>query len=136
MLRRLPRNRLTRAIGPLMAGPAHPVARRLRAGDEVGGSAVLETPGHCAGHVSYWRAADRVLVLANFSPPTGLRGLCEPPPLFSPDPAEDRRSARRVAAPGPAPVCFGHGPPLDDAARFAEFVGRLAVDDRPGREPS
>src|SRR4051794_19539842 len=72
MLQRLPRSWLTRAIGPLMIGPGHPVARRLREGDEVGGFTVLETPGHCAGHVSYWRAADRVLVLgdvlANFRP--------------------------------------------------------------------
>jgi hydroxyacylglutathione hydrolase len=132
MLRRLPRNWLTRAICPLMAGPAHAVARRLREGDEVGGFTVLETPGHCAGHVSYWRAADRVLllgdVLANFSLPAGLGGLREPPRLFTPDPAENRRSARRVAALEPALVCFGHGPPLGDTRRFVEFVGRLAVD--------
>ena len=46
------------------AGPAHPVARKLREGDEVGGFAVLETPGHCAGHVAYWRASDRTLIWA------------------------------------------------------------------------
>src|SRR4051812_26980806 len=128
MLRRLPRNWLTRAIGPLWTGPAHPVARRLREGDEVGGFTVLETPGHCAGHVSYWRAADRVLVLgdvlANFAP----MGLSEPPALFSPDPAENRRSARRVAALQPAIVCFGHGRPLADTRRFVEFIGKLAGD--------
>ena len=56
MLQRLPRNWLTRMIGPLWAGPPHPVARRLRDGDEVGGFTVIETPGHCAGHVSYWRS--------------------------------------------------------------------------------
>jgi hydroxyacylglutathione hydrolase len=132
MLDRLPRSWPTRVIGPLLAGPPHPVGRRLREGDEVGGFAVLETPGHTAGHVAYWRASDRVLVLgdvlANFSPPTGLRGLCEPPTLFSTDPAENRRSARRVAALEPALVCFGHGPPLADTRRFVEFVGRLAVD--------
>ncbi len=132
MLRRLPSHWSTRSFGPLLAGPAHPVARRLREGDEVGGFAVLETPGHCAGHVSYWRAADRVLVLgdllANFSPPLGFFGLREPPPFFSPDPAENRRSARRVAALEPALVCFGHGPPLRDTPRFLEFVRRLAVD--------
>lgn len=132
MLQRLPRNWLTRMIGPLWAGPPHPVARRLRDGDEVGGFTIIETPGHCAGHVSYWRAADRVLVLgdvlANFSPPVGLGGLCEPPLLFSTDPAENRRSARRVAALEPALVCFGHGPPLDNTSRFVEYIGRLAVD--------
>src|SRR5262245_12030512 len=62
MLRRLPRNVVTRAIGPLMAGPGQPVARRLREGDEVGGFVVLDTPGHSAGHISFWREADRVLV--------------------------------------------------------------------------
>jgi hydroxyacylglutathione hydrolase len=132
MLQRLPRNWLTRMIGPLWAGPPHPVARRLRDGDEVGGFTVIETPGHSAGHVSYWRAADRVLVLgdvlANFSPPAGLGGLCEPPLLFSTDPAENRRSARRVADLEPALVCFGHGPPLDNTSRFVEYIGRLAVD--------
>ena len=132
MIRRLPGNWLTQTIGPRLAGPPHPVARRLREGDEVGGFTVLETPGHCAGHVSFWRQADRVLilgdVLANFRFPIGLRGLCEPPLLFSPDPAENRRSARRVAALGPALVCFGHGPPLADTARFVDFVGRLAAD--------
>jgi hydroxyacylglutathione hydrolase len=132
MLRRLPKNWLTRSIGPLMAGPPHPVARRLREGDEVGGFLVLETPGHCAGHVSYWRASDRVLilgdVLAHFRPPIGLRGLREPPALFSPDPATNRHSARRVADLAPALVCFGHGPPLADPSRFVKFVRRLAND--------
>jgi hydroxyacylglutathione hydrolase len=132
MLQRLPRNWLTRMIGPLLAGPPHPIARRLRDGDEVGSFTVIETPGHSAGHVSYWRAADRVLVLgdvlANFSPPAGLGGLCEPPLLFSTDPAENRRSARRVADLEPALVCFGHGPPLDNTSRFVEYIGRLAVD--------
>ena len=132
MIERLPENWLTRVIGPLISGPPHPVSRQLCEGDEVGGFTVLETPGHCAGHVSYWRAADRVLilgdVLANFRPPIGLRGLCEPPKLFSPDPAQNRRSARRVAALEPALVCFGHGPPLSDTSRFVEFVRRLAED--------
>ena len=132
ILQRLPENWLTRTIGPLWTGPAHPVARRLREGDVVGGFTVLDTPGHSAGHVSYWRESDRVLVLgdvlANFSPPAGLRGLCEPPRRYSPDPAENRRSARRVAALEPELVCFGHGPPLADPRRFVAFVRHLAVE--------
>src|SRR5438270_928859 len=82
-------------------GAAHPVARRLREGDEVGGFRVLESPGHCAGHVSYWRERDRTLVLgdvlAHFVDVTGRPRLREPPPFFSPDPALNRRSARRLA---------------------------------------
>src|SRR5436190_888194 len=55
----------------------------------------------------------------------GLPGLHEPPWFFSADPAENRRSARKVAALEPALVCFGHGPPLRDAGRLATFVERL-----------
>jgi glyoxylase-like metal-dependent hydrolase (beta-lactamase superfamily II) len=132
MIERLPRNWLTRTIGPRMMGPAHPVARRLREGDLVGGFTVIETPGHCAGHVSFWRESDRTLVLgdvlAHARPPTGFRGLVEPPTLFSPDPAENRRSARKVAALNPALVVFGHGPPLRDGRRFVDFAGRLPAD--------
>ena len=102
IIRRLPGNWLTRTIGPRWAGPAHPVARRLREGDEVGGFTVLETPGHCAGHVSYWRAADRVLVLgdvlANFSPPGRA-----PRPLRAPAPASRPTRPRIAARPAGSP---------------------------------
>lgn len=132
VMQRFPSHVLTRLIGPLWTGPAHRVARRLKDGDEVGDFVVIETPGHCAGHVSFWREADRVLilgdVLANGRPPTGIGGLCEPPAIFSPDPAENRRSARKVAELRPDLICFGHGPPQRDGRRFVEFVARLAKD--------
>jgi glyoxylase-like metal-dependent hydrolase (beta-lactamase superfamily II) len=132
IIERLPNHWINRTIGASLAGPAHPVARRLREGDEVGGFVVIETPGHSAGHVSYWRASDRVLVLgdvlANMRLATGLPGLREPPRIFSPDPARNRESARRVAALEPAVVCFGHGPPLRDTRKFLEFVARLPED--------
>lgn len=53
---------INRLLDRVWAGPAHPVARVLREGDEVGGFTVLEVPGHSAGHVAYWRESDRVLV--------------------------------------------------------------------------
>lgn len=127
---RLPDHPLNRLISPLLAGSAHPVARRLREGDRVGGFTVIETPGHCAGHVSYWRAGDRVLVLgdvlANMWLPLMRPGLREPPTIFSPDPAGNRDSARKVAALEPSLVCFGHGPPLRDTRKFVTFVEGLA----------
>jgi glyoxylase-like metal-dependent hydrolase (beta-lactamase superfamily II) len=128
---RLPRNPINRAIGPLLTGPGHPVSRRLREGDEVGGFTVLETPGHSAGHLSFWRARDRVLVLgdvlANMRLLTGLPGLREPPRIFTPDPARNRESARKVSALGPDLICFGHGPPLRDGRAFRAFVERLPL---------
>jgi hydroxyacylglutathione hydrolase len=111
-------------------GPPHPVTRALREGDEVAGCTVLETPGHSRGHVSFWRERDRVLivgdVLFNINLLTGLPGLHEPPTAFSPDPARNRASARRLAALRPALACFGHGPPLRDPDKLAAFVARLS----------
>jgi hydroxyacylglutathione hydrolase len=110
-------------------GPPHPVARALHEGDEVAGFTVLETPGHSVGHVSFWRESDRVLivgdVLGNMHFITGMPGLHTPPDLFTPDPARNRDSARRLAALEPALACFGHGAPLRDPRKLSEFVARL-----------
>ena len=110
-------------------GPPHPVARVLKEGDEVAGFAVLETPGHSPGHVAFWRESDRVLVLGdvltNVNVLTGRRGLHEPLAAFTPDPARNRASARRLAALEPALVCFGHGPPLRNSGQLQEFVAGL-----------
>jgi hydroxyacylglutathione hydrolase len=126
---RLPEHWINRLLAHRMMGPAQPVSRALREGDEVGGFVVIETPGHSAGHVSYWRESDRTLILgdllASMEPLTGRPGLREPPWFFTPDPAENRRSLRKVAALRPELVCFGHGPPLRDPRRFAEFVASL-----------
>ena len=103
---RMPRHWLSAAVGPHWTGPPHPVARRLKEGDEVGGFRVLETPGHTAGHISFWREHDRVLVLgdvmANMDIWTGLPVLREPQRFFSLDPELNRRSAERLADLEPA----------------------------------
>src|SRR5271166_4035441 len=101
IMARLPRHWLTATVGPHRVGPPHPVSRRLREGDEVGGFRVLETPGHTAGHVSFWRVQDRVLVVgdvvAHMPIWTGIPKLREPERIFSLDPAMNRRSAVRLA---------------------------------------
>ena len=131
MVARVPYRRVNAPFFPLLAGPGHPVSRRLREGHEVAGFTVLETPGHTVGHVSYWRASDRTLIAGDVLARTpGLAGgfrLKEPPVMFTVDPALNRRSARRLAALEPALVCFGHGPPLRDTRRFVEFVEGLPV---------
>lgn len=114
-----------------LAGPAHPVARTLREGDEVGGFTVIETPGHTPGHLAFWRAGDRVLVLGDVlfhrNPLTFRRGLQEPFRQFTHDPQRNRRSAQKLAALKPNTICFGHGPPLRDGARFSRFVDDFAA---------
>jgi hydroxyacylglutathione hydrolase len=113
----------------MWTGPPHPVARALHEGDEVAGFTVLETPGHSVGHVSYWRESDRVLivgdVLGNMNFITGIPGLNTPPDLFTPDVARNHESARRLAALEPALACFGHGAPLRNPRKLADFVARL-----------
>ena len=111
------------------AGPGHPVARGLREGDAVADFAVLDTPGHSAGHIALWRERGRVLILGDVlfgcHPLTGLTGLHEPPGFFTPDPARNRESARTLASLEPELVLFGHGPPLRDARAFGRFVASL-----------
>lgn len=113
----------------LMAGPGHPVDRKLVEGDEVGGFRVLDVPGHSAGHVAFWRESDRALVLGDVLNSmhvfTGIRGLREPPTFFTPDPARNRESACRLGQLEPKLVCFGHGPPERDTKKFVAFCAGL-----------
>ena len=112
-----------------LAGPACPVSRALRNGDEVGGFQVMETPGHTPGHLAFWRSKDKVLVLGdvlfNRNPVTLRRGLQEPFSFATHNPEQNRASARELAALEPALVCFGHGAPLEDPGRFTDFVSGL-----------
>ena len=118
--------RISRA---LFAGPGHPVDRVLTEGDEVAGFQVLHVPGHTAGHVAFWRESDRALVLGDvlngMNVLIGIPGLHEPPGFFTPDPARNRESARRLAQLEPALVCFGHGGPVRDTRKFVDFVSSL-----------
>ena len=120
---------INRIVDRVWSGPRYPVARRLRAGDEVAGFAVLEVPGHSPGHVAYWRASDRVLilgdVLTNLDTATGIPGLEEPKAYLTADPTLNRASARRLSELEPELVCFGHGAPLRNPWKFQAFVRRL-----------
>jgi len=127
--RRQPDDALAQFFVRTMTGPGRRVDRRLREGDQVAGFVALDTPGHSAGHVAYWREADGVLivgdVLSNQDTLTGIRGLHEAKPLLTPDPERNRESARRLAALEPALALFGHGPPLRDAKKLVDFVRSL-----------
>lgn len=127
---RMPPHPMNSLIAMVFPGPPHPVARRLNEGDVVAGFEVLDVPGHSAGHVAYWREADRALicgdVFTNMDTITGIRGLHEPKTFFTPDPARNRESMRKLAALEPALVCFGHGPPLRDPAKLKAFTDKVA----------
>ncbi len=85
-----------------MTDPDGGVDRVLHEGDEVAGFAVLDTPGHAPGHVSYWRESDRTLICGDvmwgYNPFLLSGGVREPYPFVSPDAQRNRISARRLAA--------------------------------------
>jgi glyoxylase-like metal-dependent hydrolase (beta-lactamase superfamily II) len=110
------------AIGRLLAKakppPAHPVARRLREGDDVGhGFVVLDAPGHTLGHIALWRESDRTLIVGDVF--FNIRRPGPPPGFLTMDPARNRASMRRLAQLRPALTLFGHGAPLRDPDRLA-----------------
>jgi glyoxylase-like metal-dependent hydrolase (beta-lactamase superfamily II) len=129
VMSRQPDHWLNSLIGKAWPGPGHPVDRQLAEGDEVAGFTVLETPGHSAGHVCYWRESDRTLicgdVLNGMNLLTSVPGLHEPVGIFTPDPERNRQSAKRLGELEPALVCFGHGPPMRDTRKFVDFCRAL-----------
>ena len=127
---RQPSHPVAQLFARTMTGPGHPVDRPLREGEEVAGFRVLDTPGHSAGHVSYWRESDRVLILGdvlnNMDVLTGVPGLRLPKSFLTPDPERNRESARRLGDLEPKLVLFGHGAPLRDTRKFVDFCASLA----------
>lgn len=127
--RTIPRHWMNRLQHLVWTGPAYPVSKRLREGDDVAGFTVVDAPGHSPGQVAYWRESDRVLVLGDvlngMNLITSAPGLHEPPRLFTVDPAQNRASARKLAALHPEIVCFGHGPPWRDPEKLQAFVAAL-----------
>jgi hydroxyacylglutathione hydrolase len=119
---------LSRALGRY----APVKATALTDGETVGpGFVVVPSPGHTPGHISLWRAADRVLIagdaLMGLNPLSGRPDLRLPPGFDQPDPAAVRASALRLAALEPQVVFFGHGPPMTDATpRLHAFAATLA----------
>ena len=103
------------------------IARELREGDDVAGFRVLDVPGHTIGHIALWRESDRVLIAGdvffNLSMVTFRYGLREPIKAATVDPARNRESMKRLADLEPSIACFGHGPPVTDAApQLRSFV--------------
>jgi hydroxyacylglutathione hydrolase len=126
MLENIPNNLVTRLQHHFWWGQPHPVAQALKAGDDLHGFEVLETPGHSLGHVSLWRESDRVLivgdVMTNINLLTLQTGLHEPLGLFTLDQQQNRQQITKLAALMPRLALFGHGAPLRDPEALARFL--------------
>jgi glyoxylase-like metal-dependent hydrolase (beta-lactamase superfamily II) len=124
-----PDNPINKLIKAIWQGPPYKVERVLREGDEVAGFRVVHAPGHSRGEVIFFRDSDRVAicgdVIRNMSYATGLPGIKEPPDIFTSDPAENRRSIRRLAELNPSLILPGHGPEVTDISAFERFVEKL-----------
>jgi glyoxylase-like metal-dependent hydrolase (beta-lactamase superfamily II) len=77
-----------------------------------------------------WREWDRTLIAGDVfntqNPLTGFpRGLRMPPDFFTPDPVENRRSAKRLLELEPRLLLVGHGPPWRDTAKLVDFAAAL-----------
>jgi hydroxyacylglutathione hydrolase len=121
---------MARFFARLWQGPPRQVDRVLREGDEVAGFRVIHAPGHAPGHVIFWRESDRVAicgdVIRNISYVTMRSRLAEPPNDLTPDPAENRRSIRKLAELNPSLILPGHGPEVTDIAAFERFAAALS----------
>ena len=124
-----PNHPIVRFEQKYFAGKGHPVARTLKEGDMIEDFRVIETPGHSAGHLSFWRESDGVLiagdVLRNLNFGTTFPELGEPLAMFTPNIPQNRASIKKLAALQPKVACFGHGPALRDPQRIAAFAKGL-----------
>jgi glyoxylase-like metal-dependent hydrolase (beta-lactamase superfamily II) len=126
-----PGNLVNKVIRSIWQGPPYRVDRVLSEGDEVAGFRVVHAPGHSRGEVIFFREQDRVAicgdVIRNMSYATALPGVKEPPDIFTVDPAENRRSIRKLAELNPSLILPGHGPAVSDIAAFERFAAALSA---------
>lgn len=125
-----PNHPVTRFQQRYWAGPKYPVAQALKEGDSVGSFRVLETPGHSPGHIALWREQDGVLiagdVLVNMNLLTTVKGLHEPPPMFTRNIAQNQASIIKLAQLQPKIVYLGHGAPLTETQKLTDLAHKLA----------
>lgn len=123
--------RLMSGGGPMLF-PRVPVARTLRDGEVLAevfdGLQVVATPGHTAGHLSFWHPQRRVVITGDVMMHLPTR-LILPFAAFTYDMAEDIRSVGRIARLEPQIACFGHGLPMlaATAKRLGDFAQRVGA---------
>ena len=103
----------------------------------------IPTPGHTPGHVSYFRASDRVLITGDalltmngspgLLPLPGKRAISGPPRISTWNWAAATQSVARLARLEPRVLAPGHGTPMTTAATAAalrSFSDSLASEPR------
>jgi glyoxylase-like metal-dependent hydrolase (beta-lactamase superfamily II) len=95
----------------------------------------IHTPGHTRGHISFWREADRALIVGDafittaqesaYAVLTQQPELHGPPMYYTTDWDNARASVERLAALEPEVIITGHGPPMRGPA-MREALGTLA----------
>ncbi len=124
------KNLIARLQQKYWAGPGYKVNHTLEENDLLGNFRVIATPGHAAGHISFFREKDGVLIIGdvatNMNLLTTITGLSTPPGLFTTDKETNVLSLKKLSGLNPAIICFGHGPVLFNKNRtFERFVARL-----------
>jgi len=105
----------------------------------------IHTPGHAPGHVSFWREADRTLIVGDafitttqesvYATATQRPEMHGPPTYFTPDWGSAKTSVERLAALEPEIVVTGHGRAMRGAEMraalhaLARDFDRVAVPD-------
>jgi len=121
-----PNNLISKFQMKYWAGLGYKVSGTLQDGDQIGGFTVIETPGHSSGHISFYRESDGVLiigdVLTNMNLLTTIKGINEPPKIFTSDAKQSRESLIKLCALKPKIICFGHGPVLFEGRELQSFV--------------
>lgn len=112
------------------AGAGYPVTQILQNGDVIGDFEVIETPGHTAGHLSFYRERDGTLIigdaLCNMNLLTTVVGLQLPPSLFTSNQNQNIQSLQKLNTLHPKIICFGHGPVLMNRKNeFEKFIDSL-----------
>ncbi len=104
------RLRLLRRLGHALVGHID-CSGTLEDSRSVAGLMVVATPGHTAGHCSFWRKEDGVLFCGDALRVRGTR-VQLPLRIFTDDRAEALHSLAHLAKLHPRLLLPGHGPPL------------------------
>jgi glyoxylase-like metal-dependent hydrolase (beta-lactamase superfamily II) len=120
---------VVRPLVDIISGNPQPVMvhKEVAEGDEVpGGLKAIHTPGHTAGHVSYLHEGKRVLFVGDAAQHRSKLAL--PPPFFTEDMAQAKRTLGKIAELDFDTAVFGHGTVLRGKANteFRKLVDQLA----------